>query len=226
MRPLPAPNSIFGEPLCYYGDGVGTHPEHSAIWRIRYEPEAAARGEVHAMAGPRAPHSSQSLRWPRPPLFSMLMVDQGWQNRPPGENGESLLIRWSDAIQLIKADDSGTDTVAALFEDIPFPDGVARPVVYELATAREPDDIGVRLKSDLLHYLKSAAPTHPGTRAVERLSAAAAQVARRIQLASGDLLLLDNDRRGHGRESVAGLQPQPGGEILLNPRELWSVTIG
>ena len=53
--------SMFGEPLRYYGDDAGTHPEHSAIWRVRSEPEAAANGEVHAMAGPLSPHSSQSL---------------------------------------------------------------------------------------------------------------------------------------------------------------------
>jgi hypothetical protein len=218
--------SIFGEPLRYYGDDAGTHPEHSAIWRVRYEPAAAANGKVHAMAGPLSPHSSQSMRWPRPPFFSMLMVDQGWQGNPPGKNGESLLVRWSEAIKSIKADDSGTNTVAELFSDIPFPDGTAHPVAYKLATAQEPDDIGVRLKSDLLDFLKSATPTHPGTRAVERLSATAARVAKRVQLASGDLLLLDNDRWGHGRESVAGLRTQPNGEMLLNPRELWSVTIG
>jgi hypothetical protein len=156
----------------------------------------------------------------------MLMVDQGWQDRPPGENGESLLVRWSDAIGLINTGAAGPDTVAGLFSDIPFPDGVARPVAYELPTAREPDDIGIRLKSDLLDYLESAAPTHPGIHAVKRLTAAAGQAARRVQLASGDLLLLDNDRWGHGRESVVGFSTQPGGEILLNPRELWSVTIG
>ena len=218
--------SRFGEPLRYYGDDAGTHPEHSAIWRIRYEPGGAANNEVHAMAGPLSPHSSQSLRSPRPPLFSMLMVDQGWQDRPPGENGESLLVRWSDAIRLIRADETGADVVDDLLSDVPFPDGTPRSVAYHLATARDPNDIGVRLKSDLLAFLKATTPTHPATRAVERLSAAAAQVARRIQLASGDLLLLDNDRWGHGRESVAGIRTEAGGETLLNPRELWSVTIG
>ncbi len=218
--------SKFGEPLRYYGGDAGTHPEHAAIWRIRYEPEAAAGGEAHAMAGALSPHSSQSLRSPRPPFFSMLMVDNGWDDRPPGENGESLLVRWSDAVQLINLDDSGAEVMAHLFSDIPFPDGVSRPVAYKLATAREPDDIGVRLKSDLLDHLESVAPSHPGTQAVRRLSAAAAQVTRRVQLMSSDLLLLDNDRWGHGRESVTGFHMRPDGEMFLNPRELWSVTIG
>jgi hypothetical protein len=218
--------SMLGEPLRYYGDDRGTHPEHSAIWRVRYEPEAAANGEVHAMAGPLSPHSSQSLRSPRPPFFSMLMVDQGWQDSPPGKNGESLVVRWTEAIRVIKAGDCGSNIMDDLFSDIPFPDGAARSVAYRLPAAQEPEDVGVRLKSDLLDFLKSVAPTHPGTRAVDRLSAAAARVARRIQLASGDLLLLDNDRWGHGRESVAGFRTQDDGALALNPRELWSVTIG
>lgn len=218
--------SVLGEPLRYYGDDAGTHPEHSAIWRIRYEPEAATKGEVHALAGWLAPHSSQSLRWPRPPLFSMLMVDPGWQDRPPGENGESLLVRWSDAIRLMRSDSSQADAVADLLAAVPFPDGVSRSVAYELATASDPDDIGVRLKSDLLGHLRSVAPDHPATHAVERLAEAAALVAKRVQLTAGDMLLLDNDRWGHGRESVVGYEVGPSGEIHLNPRELWSATVG
>jgi hypothetical protein len=217
--------SMFGEPLSYYGDDAGTHPEHPAVWRIRYEPEAASSGEVHAMAGPLSPHSSQSLRWPRPPYFSMLMVDRGWHDQPPGRNGESLLVRWSDAIRLIRSDESDVDIMADLFADVPFPDGAPRSVAYRLTTARGPEDIGIRLKGNLLDFLKASVPDHPATRAVERLSVAAAQVAQRVALDSGDLLLLDNDRWGHGRESVTGFQNLPSGGTALNPRELWSVTI-
>lgn len=218
--------SAFGEPLGYYGDDAGTHPEHAAIWRIRYEPEAAAQGEVHALAGPLAPHSSQSLRWPRPSFFSMLMVDPGWRDRPPGENGESLLVRWREAIQLMRSDTLHADAVTELFSEVPFPDDVPRSVAYDLATATDSDDIGMRLKSDLLNHLRSVAPDHPATAAVERLAKAAAQVAKRVPLAAGDLLLLDNDRWGHGRESVVGYEVAPRGEVHLNPRELWSATVG
>jgi hypothetical protein len=218
--------SAFGKPLGYYGDDAGTHPEHAAIWRIRYEPEAAANGKVHALAGPLAPHSSQSLRWPRPPYFSMLMVEPGWRDRPPGENGESLLVRWRDAIRLMRTDPLHADAVTALFSEVPFPDEVPRSVAYNLATATNPGDIGVRLKSDLLNHLRSVAPDHPATAAVERLAEAAAEVAKRVPLAAGDLLLLDNDRWGHGRESVVGYEVAPCGELHLNPRELWSATVG
>ncbi|TDQ00584.1 TauD/TfdA family dioxygenase [Labedaea rhizosphaerae] len=218
--------AAFGDPLPYYGDDAGTHPDHPAIWRVRYEPQAAERGEIHAMAGPLEPHSSQSLRWPRPPFFSMLMVSSGWQDRPEGYNGETLVVRWSDAVQLMRSDPAGAAAVRNLFTDVPFPDGIHRSIAYRLTNAADADDVGIRIKSGLLDHLRSTAARHPATSALKRLSEAAAQVATRVTLRSGDLLLLDNNRWGHGRESVIGYEIDVGGAVKLNPRELWSATVG
>jgi hypothetical protein len=91
----------------------------------------------------------------------MLMVDRGWHDQLPGRNGESLLVRWSDAIRLIRSDESGTDIVADLFADVPFPDGAPRSVAYRLTTARGPEDIGIRLKGSLLDFLKASVPGPP-----------------------------------------------------------------
>ena len=55
-----------GTPLGYYGGDAGTHPDHNAIWRVAYDHDASQRGETHAIAGPLAVHSSQSLLDPRP----------------------------------------------------------------------------------------------------------------------------------------------------------------
>lgn len=220
--------SNFGEPLHYYGDSAGTHPSAGAIWRIKYDPEQAARGEAHAVDGPLLPHSSQSLRDPRPPYFCMLMVDHGWLDMQPGKTGASVLVRWSEALELMHTEDSDgyAEVVATLEAGVTHPDGVARPVVYPLASARGRYDLGIRLKSDLLEYLRAEMPEHPSTRAVELLSTAALKVARSMQLRSGDLILLDNDRWGHGRESVVGWRRRAGQDPELNPRELWSVTLG
>ena len=92
----------FGTPLVYYGGTTGTHQADSAIWRIKYDLEEARRGDTHAVDGPLAPHSAQSLRLPRPPYFSMLMVNNGWQDRPPGQNGESVFVRWAKAFQQMR----------------------------------------------------------------------------------------------------------------------------
>ncbi len=76
-----------GMVLGYYGGDAGTHPDHAGIWKVRYEPSAAERGEGHAVDGDLPVHSSQSLRAERPPFFAMLMVNPGWQNLAPGLRG-------------------------------------------------------------------------------------------------------------------------------------------
>lgn len=218
----------FGEPLHYYGDSAGTHPSSGAIWRIKYDAEQAARHETHALDGPLLPHSSQSLRDPRPPYFCMLMVNQGWLDQPPGQTGASLFVRWSEALESLHATSpsSYAEIIASLTGHVPHPDGTTRPVVYPLSSPRNPYDMGVRLKSDLLDYLRTHKPEDPSIHAVEALSTAALEVAHCVQLHSGDLVLLDNDRFGHGRESVIGQREGASHEQEINPRELWSVTLG
>ncbi len=218
---------MFGRLLGYYGDDAGTHPEDDAIWRVKYDPTGAALGETHAIAGPLTPHSSQSLRDPRPKLFSMLMVNAGWQSRPSGRNGESILSSWRAAFADMRQvlGENFDQVRELLLTQIEFPDGCFRPVAYELPGATSPDDLGVRLKSNQLEYLQDHAQGDPTTLAVAELAAAAARTALRVPLRAGDLILLNNDRWGHGRESVVGHERGQGGELLLNPRELWSVTI-
>ncbi|ABL80562.1 MULTISPECIES: TauD/TfdA family dioxygenase [unclassified Nocardioides] len=217
----------FGQPLGYYGDDAGTHPEDRAIWRIKYDPAAAFRGETHAVEGPLHAHSSQSMRDPRPRFFSMLMVDGGWQGRPFGMNGESILASWRDALERMRHT-LGTEyaaTMETLRAPVLFPDGVRRPLVYPLASSKSEDDLGVRMKSDLMLFLTGHCPEEPAAQAVARLADAAAHTALRVQLQSGDLVLLDNDRWGHGRESVVGREAHADGSVHLNPRELWSATV-
>lgn len=220
--------SRFGSPLPYYGRQVGAHPSHAAIWRIKYDAHDASLGETHAVDGPLPAHSSQSLRVPRPPYFSMLMVDNGWQDGPAGQNGESIFVQWSDAFAQMKfeAPLGYKRLVDLLLADVPYPGGEAvRSVAYILQSQRSDFDIGVRLKSDLLEHLRTNVPDHPATSAVEYLVRAAATVARRVQMHSGDCVIVDNDRWGHGRETVVG-QRRVATTDECNPRELWSVTLG
>lgn len=216
-----------GQPIEYYGGSVGSHPEQAALWRVRYEVEAAERQETHALDGPLSVHSSQSLLDPRPRYFGMLMVDPGWQGDPVGFNGESLLVPWSAAFRHLEAQ-SPADfawVLDALEGPVSFPDGISRPVVYSLQDQRGPHDFGVRLKSDLLTHLTRESPTSQQTQAVERLSRAGDSAALRTQLSAHDLVLVDNDRWGHGRESVTGARRDQRGNLRVNPRELWSLTL-
>jgi hypothetical protein len=221
--------SEFGDPLVFYGGTEGSHPDHVAIHRVRYEPEASSRGELHAVDGPLELHSAQSLRDPRPRYFCMLMVESGWQGQAFGNNGESILTSWSDAFDLLQTQDPEAyeRARATLLSGVSYPDGVVRQVAYPLASARTDNDMGVRLKYDLLDHLRAAGDEAPvaAAESVAALSTAARSVAQCFQLQSRDLLIVDNDRFGHGRMPVIGRRTTEHGETLTNPRELWSVTL-
>ncbi len=216
-----------GTPLGYYGGDAGTHPDHNAIWRVAYDRDASQRGETHAIAGPLAVHSSQSLLDPRPRYFCMLMANPGWQDLEPGMNGESLLVPWSRTLRLLAEEnpDEYGKLLDTLMSPVPYPDGLTRPLVYELNPMRERFDYGVRLKSDLLTTLKAAFPDEDVTHLMEKFAAAGQRAAKRVQLAAGDLVVVDNDRWGHGRESVIGRRRAADGSWTVNPRELWSLTL-
>jgi hypothetical protein len=217
----------FGTPLRYYGDSPGTHPDDAVIWRIHYEQAAAERGQAHAIDGPLTPHSSQSLRNPRPPYFSMLMVDKGWDHLPPGQNGESVLVRWADAFRRLQRQQPRqyASIIDRLDATMPYPGSHEDlSVIYPLESPADEFDIGVRFKSNLAEHLRAAGAQPDVIAAVKHLAEAARAAARVVALDSRDLLLLDNDRWGHGRESVLGCETRRG-RIVFNPRELWSVTV-
>lgn len=215
-----------GTPLAYYGGDTGTHPDATAIWRVRYDHDASARGEVHALDGPLLVHSSQSLLEPRPRYFCMLMVNPGWQDQPSGFNGESLLVPWNDAVKRMSTE-YGEDyeaMLAGLMSDVHYPSGVARSPMYRIGDMKNEFDFGIRLKSDLVAHLRSSAPDEYSTWVISRFADIAQNVARLTQLDGGDLVVVDNDRWGHGRASVVGRRADTTG-WLVNPRELWSLTV-
>ena len=221
--------SQLGHPLPYYGPNPneGTHPRHPAVHRVRYDAADAERGALHAVDGCLTLHSAQSLREPRPRFFSMLMIDPGWLDGAPGSNGETILVRWRDAFREMarRNPDSWRETVDILASDVPLTDDVRKPVVYRLADGRDEFDMGVRVKY-AMERNAALAESRASAALNELLDCAAAPgVIREGQLYSGDLLVLDNDRCGHGRRRVIGQRTDASGSTF-NPRELWSVTVG
>jgi Taurine catabolism dioxygenase TauD, TfdA family len=219
--------SRLGTPLDYYGGDIGSHPENSVVWRIKYDEAAHQQGLTHGSAGPLAVHSSQSLRDPRPKYFAMLMANAGWQTHLPTFNGESRLVSWRDAFAHLRLEHpSHFDTIRRLLlSDVRFPDGINRQLVYTISGASDPDDLGVRFKSGLVDHLLLHYPCDDTTQAVALLASAARAVAHCIALRAGDLVVVDNDRWGHGRDTVIGTRRAADGRIESNPRELWSATI-
>lgn len=102
----------------------------------------------------------------------MLMVNSGWQAMPIGQNGESVLVRWSDAFRLLNVQDPNSyrTMLKELFDDLVFPDGSSRSLVYSLAATENEFDLGVRMKSDLLDHLRRTRPNEPSTQAVVRFA--------------------------------------------------------
>ncbi|WP_159083635.1 TauD/TfdA family dioxygenase [Nocardioides terrigena] len=215
-----------GDPLEYYGGDTGSHPDQPAVWRVRYEHEASLRGDTHALDGPLSVHSSQSLLEPRPRYFCMLMVNPGWQDNAPGLNGESLLAPWARAFESLDHEHVAyRDIRDTLLAPMRYPDGTIRALAYDLPDARSQYDYGIRLKSDLESYLRESRPASVDFDAVRTFAQAAQRTALSVQLAAGDLIVVDNNRWGHGRQSVIGRRGDGAGLMHTNPRELWSLTL-
>jgi hypothetical protein len=213
--------------LRYYDISRGAHPEDSVIWRIRYDPAAASRDETHAVDGPPAAPLVANTARPTP-YFSMLMVNNGWQHLPSGHNGESVLVRWTDAFRAMcqRRPHRYSAIIDTLLTAMPYPGSSEdHPVIYRILSQAHEFDWGVRLKGNLAAHLADIDAPPPMIAAVEELAAHARAVVHVLALESAELLLLDNDRWGHGREAVAGSRTSHG-HNLFNPRELWSATVG
>ncbi|WP_328720676.1 TauD/TfdA family dioxygenase [Streptomyces sp. NBC_00247] len=231
----------FGEPLMNYSslsELAKTDP-HPQINRVKYKKKAEGAQSVHYVAGGLRPHSARSWRSPRPSHFAMLMVEPGWREVPAGERGESVVVSWHDLFVRLAERDGEVfqehfDRLSAT--PITFEANNVReelsslPLLYPLADARGPYDVGVRLKQDLRDKIVGIKDRIPDFEAYRKsldylLDASAdEQFFACFPLERGDLLLLDNHRFAHGRLKIVG-EYVVDDEARSNNRELWSVTV-
>ena len=232
----------FGTPLSNYSslsdlDKPDVRPE---INQVKYKQKGNyAKHSVHYVAGELRPHSARSWCTPRPAYFAMLMVDGGWRDTPSGERGESVVVCWQQLFTQLAERDG--DTFVGHFRELAgtpvrFQANNVReeladlPLCYPLPDSAGPYDVGVRLKQDFQEKISGLvdqlADPERYREALDYLVANAADEKFQISfpLESGDLLLLDNNRFGHGRRTIIG-ERVLGGETAVNPRELWSVTV-
>lgn len=234
--------SHFGTPLSNYSSrsDLNKQDPHPQINLVKYKPKGQyVKHSVHYVAGGLRPHSARSWCTPRPAYFAMLMVNSGWRDMAPGERGESVVLSWSQLFAQLAERDG--DIFAQHFGEltgtpIRFEANNVReelselPLCYPLPDRAGPYDVGVRFKQDFQEKLSGLAEQFPDPeryrRAVDYLveNAADEKFQMSFPLDSGDLLLLDNNRFGHGRRTIIGERPA-GGETVINPRELWSVTV-
>ena len=216
---------------------------HPAINIVRCRPVAPGETQrVQEKSGPLPMHTGRSFARRRPLHLAMLMVDPGWIDGPPGDNGESLIVRWGDVLAELRrrfpgqaAEDLRLLTGTALSFPASHLDEEPSelPFVYVPGTPRHTpilDDVAARLPQDTSRLRRAAEGIKGGERwlaAVERFVAIAndPRVRRRYTMSAGDVVIIDNDRYGHGRCDVIPTRTAPGGAVTVNPRVIWSVNI-
>ena len=231
----------FGEPLANYSSrsDLAKDDPHPQINRVKYKPAQGAAKSVHHVAGGLRPHSARSWAAPRPSYFSMLFVEPGWRDAPEGERGESVVVSWHDLFTKLAERDPevfpehftrlsktpitfGANNVRETLSDF--------PLFYALPDSRDPYDVGVRLKQDLADKILAIKDGIPEfgeyQKALDYVMSASdeEQYQACFPMEAGDLLLLDNNRFAHGRRKIVG-ERVVDGEVRINDRELWSVTV-
>ncbi|MFI5528237.1 TauD/TfdA family dioxygenase [Kitasatospora sp. NPDC051853] len=231
----------FGPLMNGYAAHSDAHDDlHPQLNQVRYRRrQEGVKHSVHYVDGPLSPHSARAWADPRPSYFTMLMVDPGWQDLPDGQRGESVVMSWRHLFRALAERDGEvfeehfarlTSTPVTFHANNVKEPVSSLPLLYPLADAEDRYDVGVRMKQDMrekvlelkdeiedfddyqrsLHYLLDAC-------AEEGLQAC-------FPMRAGDVLLMDNDRYGHGRRSTVG-ERTVDGEAALNGRELWSTTL-
>ncbi len=233
----------FGAPLPNYGAATSrrAYELHPKINRVRFEPRPSADTYVHERGGALVPHSARAWRHPRPAYFAMLMVDPGWTDEVRGRNGESLLVSWHWVLRLMEEEDIQFLETLRLLTETPLhftADHVVEkasnlPLLYSLSDSKGPLDLGARVRGDFPSTKQALAECLSGLpereaylSALERFFATALdeRVQFLYQMCRGELVILDNNRFGHGRLDMVPSR-QLDGTTVVNPRELWSVAV-
>ncbi|WP_316188725.1 TauD/TfdA family dioxygenase [Bradyrhizobium sp. SZCCHNS1054] len=210
---------------------------HSSINRIAYTPGTENKPGLHHGSNELRLHSARSWRHPRPRFLSMYFADAGWIDNPSGSNGESRLLRWASALKHYQSkfprqfdvDFRILSEVRVRFEADNVREELSDlPIIYKLNEADD-FDVGMRIKYNLIEKLRDGSPPVSDAHldAVKRLWEVIQDPAIEIsfQAHTGDIILVDNNRYGHGRHPFVDRRTNSVGATEYNPRELWSVTV-
>ncbi|KQV19531.1 MULTISPECIES: TauD/TfdA family dioxygenase [unclassified Kitasatospora] len=216
---------------------------HPAINIVRCRaPQSEGVERVQEKSGSLPMHSGRSFARRRPLHLAMLMADAGWQDFERGFNGESLIVRWGDVLRemRVRYPEHWVEDLRVLTGyAMSFPashldeDPSELPFLYVPGTPRRTpalDDYAARLPQDVGRLHKAAESIKGGERwfeAVDRFKDTANDpaVQQVYVMAAGDVVVIDNDRYGHGRQEVVAVRTDADGAQSVNPRAIWSVNI-
>jgi hypothetical protein len=227
-----------GNPVSNYGSGTGNaaYSMHPSINVVRCATGLASGQRVQEQGGPLPPHTARAFSKTRPRYIAMLMANPGW-SAPPGQVGESVIVRWSDVLRhMQQTSPDSYDEDYALLTGTPVTitathvtdEWATTPLVFPLDDATGD---GARWSLALWDQLPGM-PMEPGLRS--RYTAAARRFAQAADtpavrsthpLQGGEILILDNNWFGHGRLAFPRTRPDSRGGTELSPRELWSVVL-
>ncbi|KUH38183.1 hypothetical protein ATE80_14000 [Streptomyces kanasensis] len=225
------------------GSASDAYALHPAVNTVRCRaPEPGGEQRVQEKAGSLPLHTGRSFARRRPLHLAMLMADPGWRDFAPGHNGESLIVRWGDVLRAVRErhpEHWAEDLRLLTANSVSFPashldeEPSALPFLYVPGTPRltpVPDDVAVRLPQDVTRLGRAAERMPDGERwyeAVVRFKATAddPEVHQAYVMEAGDVVVIDNDRYGHGRQEVVATRTAPDGGTAVNPRTIWSVNI-
>jgi hypothetical protein len=222
-------------------DAYTLHPAVNVVRCSAAAPGGDAQ-RVQEKAGSLPMHAGRSFAHRRAPFIAMCMAADGWTDFAPGSNGESLIVRWGDALAAVRErhpEHWAEDLRLLTSISISFPpshldeEPSTLPFLYVPGTARRTpvlDDVAARLPQNLGRLERAAEKLEAGERwleAVRRFADAANDpaVKHRYTLGAGDVVLIDNERYGHGRMEVVGSRPGPDGRAITNSRTIWTVNV-
>ncbi len=208
------------------------------IQEVRIRPDISPEERLATERdGELKPHTAHSWGLVRPQVFGLLMIDPGWRNQPPGNNGESILVRWKDIFlemaerfpNSYEEDWAVLKSTNILFTAAHLQDSPANePIIVELGSKY---DIGVRYKENMLSVIERLIHQIPnGERyyqALLRFDEVAQTTSSRYEfpMEAGDLYLVDNRRVGHARRSFEAQRISSDTQPVYNPRFLFNIHI-
>lgn len=208
------------------------------VQEVRIKPDISPEDRLATERdGELKPHTAHSWGIVRPQAFGLLMIDPGWRNQPPGNNGESVLVRWRDIFlemserfpNTYEEDWMVLKSTNILFTAAHLPDPPANePIIAELGSTF---DIGVRYKENMLSVIEKLIPEIPNGetyyQAFSRFDQVVQTTVSRYEfpMESGDLYLVDNRRVGHARKPFESQRMSSETQPVYNPRLLLNIHI-
>lgn len=230
-----------GNPVRNYGSAAGNaaYSLHPSINVVRCAAGPGSGHRVQEQGGSLPPHTARAFSKTRPRYIAMLMINPGWP-APSGQAGESVIVRWNDVLRhMQQTSPDSYDEDYALLTGTPVTitatyvtdEWATTPLVFPLDDATNGAEKGARWSLALWDQLPGM-QMQPGLR--DRYTAAARRFAQAADtpavrstypLQAGEILILDNNRFGHGRLTFPRTRPDTRGANELSPRELWSVVV-